>query len=196
VCERGEPAGRTRRRSPGIRSGHAAVDQPGMVMQNPVQTFPPPIRGTHLMRCCTEAPRTEARTEGEERRVLVEARPAGSGTSGNKKPAGETSKSSFGAQSPPGNRSCCSGIKRPRIMRYNDYLDNCKNAEEVVAYFGEARLVRRLDCRFVLRGGSDDDRAEAREWMSRFWMEENLQLDIRANEGGKSARDNSSRRHR
>ena len=53
-------------------------------------------------------------------------------------------------------------------MRYNDYLDNCKNEEEVVAYFGEARLVRRLDCRFELRGGSDDDRAEAREWMSKF----------------------------
>ena len=53
-------------------------------------------------------------------------------------------------------------------MRYKNYLDNCKNEEEVVAYFGEARLVRRLDCKFELRGGSDDDRAKAREWMSKF----------------------------
>ena len=53
-------------------------------------------------------------------------------------------------------------------MRFRDYLDTFKNEEEVVAYFGEARLVRRLDCRFELRGGTDEDRSEARKWMSMF----------------------------
>jgi len=42
---------------------------------------------------------------------------------------------------------------------------------EIVATFGNARLVKRLDCRFELRGGSDQDRAEAREWISLFLHE-------------------------
>src|SRR6266700_5327675 len=98
-----------------------------MAMQNPVQTGPSPICGTHLLLCCAKAPRAEARTEGKERRVLVEARPTGSGDAGNQEPAGEISKPSISDQSPFGNCSCCPGIKRLRIMRYNDYLDNCKN---------------------------------------------------------------------
>lgn len=42
---------------------------------------------------------------------------------------------------------------------------------EIVAAFGAARLVKRLDCRFELRGGSERDRAEAREWISLFLHE-------------------------
>ncbi len=42
---------------------------------------------------------------------------------------------------------------------------------EVVAYFGQARLIKFLDGKLELRGGSDEDRAEAREWMSLFWHE-------------------------
>jgi len=36
---------------------------------------------------------------------------------------------------------------------------------------GEARLIKYLDGRTELRGGSNQDRAEAREWISLFWHE-------------------------
>ena len=39
---------------------------------------------------------------------------------------------------------------------------------EVLAIFGQARLIRKLDGRLELRGGSEKDRAEAREWMDTF----------------------------
>jgi hypothetical protein len=42
---------------------------------------------------------------------------------------------------------------------------------EVVASWGDAQLIKYLDGRTELRGGSDQDRAEAREWMSLFWHE-------------------------
>jgi hypothetical protein len=40
---------------------------------------------------------------------------------------------------------------------------------ELIASWGEARLVKYLDGHSELRGGSDQDRAEAREWISLFW---------------------------
>jgi hypothetical protein len=42
---------------------------------------------------------------------------------------------------------------------------------EVIAYFGQARLVRRLDCKFELRGGSSEDHSAAKEWISLFMHE-------------------------
>jgi hypothetical protein len=42
---------------------------------------------------------------------------------------------------------------------------------EVVASWGEAQLIRYLDGKTELRGGSDQDRAEAKEWISLFWHE-------------------------
>jgi hypothetical protein len=36
---------------------------------------------------------------------------------------------------------------------------------------GEARLIKCLDGKTELRGGSDQDRAEVREWISLFWHE-------------------------
>ena len=42
---------------------------------------------------------------------------------------------------------------------------------EVVASWGEAQLIKYLDGRTELRGGSEQDRAEAREWISLFWHE-------------------------
>ena len=40
---------------------------------------------------------------------------------------------------------------------------------ELVASWGEARLIKYLDGHSELRGGSEQAKAEAREWMSRFW---------------------------
>ena len=46
-----------------------------------------------------------------------------------------------------------------------------KDEGEVVASWGEAQLIKYLDGKTELRGGSDHDWAEAREWMSLFWHE-------------------------
>ena len=42
---------------------------------------------------------------------------------------------------------------------------------EVIASWGEAKLVKNLDGKLELRGGSKEDRGEAREWISMFWHE-------------------------
>ena len=42
---------------------------------------------------------------------------------------------------------------------------------EVVAAWGQAQLIRYRDGKTELRGGSEQERAEAREWMSMFWHE-------------------------
>ena len=42
---------------------------------------------------------------------------------------------------------------------------------EVVAAWGEAQLIRCLDGKTELRGGSKEDRLAAQEWISLFWHE-------------------------
>lgn len=60
--------------------------------------------------------------------------------------------------------------KHNRIMRLKDYFpDFIKNEGELIAGFGQARLVKTLDCKYELRGGSHEDRLAAREWISLFF---------------------------
>jgi hypothetical protein len=84
----------------------------------------------------------------------------------------------LGARDP----DCCNwdveGAKRihgPELIgfmkRKSEYYPPFKDEGEVVAGWGEAQLIRYLDGKTELRGGSDQDRAEAREWMSMFWHE-------------------------
>lgn len=42
---------------------------------------------------------------------------------------------------------------------------------ELIARWGQAELVRHLDDRYELRGGTPDDRQAAREWCSLFLHE-------------------------
>ena len=51
------------------------------------------------------------------------------------------------------------------------FLSLFKDEGEVVASWGEAQLIRYLNGKSELRGGSKADRAEAKEWMSLFWHE-------------------------
>jgi len=44
-------------------------------------------------------------------------------------------------------------------------------APHVIASFGQAQLVRMLDGKSELRGGTAEDRQKAREWISMFWQE-------------------------
>jgi hypothetical protein len=46
-----------------------------------------------------------------------------------------------------------------------------KDEGEVMASWGEARLIKYLDGKLVLTGGSKEDRIAAREWISMFWHE-------------------------
>ena len=43
--------------------------------------------------------------------------------------------------------------------------------ERLLARFGNAQLVKRLDGRVELRGGNRDDRQDARDWLSLFLHE-------------------------
>lgn len=42
---------------------------------------------------------------------------------------------------------------------------------ELIASWGEAKLLRHLDGHYELRGGSSEDRQAAREWISMFLHE-------------------------
>lgn len=46
-----------------------------------------------------------------------------------------------------------------------------KDEGEIVASWGQAKLVRYLDGKLELKGGSRAERGEAREWISLFWHE-------------------------
>ena len=46
-----------------------------------------------------------------------------------------------------------------------------KDEGEVVAAWGKAQLIRYLDGKTELRGGSKEDRLAAQEWISLFWHE-------------------------
>ncbi len=56
-------------------------------------------------------------------------------------------------------------------MRITDWSFGTRNESECIAQFGQARLVKWPDGRYELRGGTPDDHAEAREWVSLFLHE-------------------------
>ena len=49
------------------------------------------------------------------------------------------------------------------------YIPLFRDEGEIVATWGEANLIKYLDGRSELRGGSPKDRAEAKEWISLYW---------------------------
>ena len=61
-------------------------------------------------------------------------------------------------------------------MKIRHLFPEIGNDGEVIAYFGDARLVKTLDCKYELRGGSNEDRASAQEWISMFMHEAVLVL--------------------
>jgi hypothetical protein len=56
-------------------------------------------------------------------------------------------------------------------MKLTNMIPNMLRQDKIVAYFGQARLVRRLDAKFELRGGSPEDHSVAQEWISMFLHE-------------------------
>jgi hypothetical protein len=56
-------------------------------------------------------------------------------------------------------------------MKLSHPFSEFKDEGEVLAWFGNARLVKFLNGTMELRGGSSHDRVEAREWISMFLQE-------------------------
>ena len=53
-------------------------------------------------------------------------------------------------------------------MRNRLFYPLFKDEGEVIASWGQARLIKYLDAKVELKGGSKEDRIEAREWISMF----------------------------
>ena len=58
--------------------------------------------------------------------------------------------------------------KAENLGRLTGNADRPVNLARFIARFGDAQLMRFLAGKMELRGGSDDDRTAAREWMSMF----------------------------
>ena len=56
-------------------------------------------------------------------------------------------------------------------MKHKTFFPWFNDQGEVIASFGQAQLIRYLDCKCELRCGSKEDRLAAREWISMFWHE-------------------------
>jgi hypothetical protein len=54
------------------------------------------------------------------------------------------------------------------MKRKSEYFPPFKDEGELIASWGEARLIKYLDGKLVLKGGSKENRMEAREWISMF----------------------------
>jgi hypothetical protein len=54
------------------------------------------------------------------------------------------------------------------MKRKSEYYSPFKDEGEVIASWGEAQLIKYLDGKLVLKGGSNEDRIAAREWISMF----------------------------
>ena len=56
-------------------------------------------------------------------------------------------------------------------MKARKYFRAPKDDGEVIASFGQAQIVKYLDGKYELRGGSKDDRLAAKEWIALFCHE-------------------------
>jgi hypothetical protein len=55
-----------------------------------------------------------------------------------------------------------------KMIKLNSVLRNLINADRIIQWFGEARLVRRANGRYELIGGTRADLIAAHEWISLF----------------------------
>jgi hypothetical protein len=60
---------------------------------------------------------------------------------------------------------------RNKIMRSRNLFPERTNEGEVLVSWGDAKLVKYIDGKLVLKGGSKEEKGEAREWLSMFWHE-------------------------
>ena len=68
-------------------------------------------------------------------------------------------------------RSCPTHASNLAGMKVNAFLQDADAEREVLAVFGDARLVKLVCGRLELRGGTPNDRVAAKEWISLFMHE-------------------------
>jgi len=56
-------------------------------------------------------------------------------------------------------------------MKLNQWTEIWRSREELVAAFGQAQLVRTPEGKYELKGGTAEDRLQAKEWISLFLHE-------------------------
>ena len=56
-------------------------------------------------------------------------------------------------------------------MQIRNILPEFRDSDELVASWGEAKLVKYRDGRTERTGGSKEERGEAKEWVSLYWHE-------------------------
>jgi hypothetical protein len=56
-------------------------------------------------------------------------------------------------------------------MKIQSHDENQARGQKLIARFGKAALIKRPDGTWQLKGGSDEDRLSAREWISLFMHE-------------------------
>ncbi len=56
-------------------------------------------------------------------------------------------------------------------MRSKRTPESLRPQEELIAMFGLAQFVRTLDGKTELKGGTENDRRQAQEWIASFWRE-------------------------
>jgi hypothetical protein len=61
-------------------------------------------------------------------------------------------------------------------MKLKTHDETQARGHEVIARFGEAALIKQSNGTWQLKGGSEEDRLSAREWISLFMHEAVLQL--------------------
>jgi len=72
-------------------------------------------------------------------------------------------------------------------MKITQLIPKLMGRDEIIAFFGGAKLVKTIDCKYELRGGSAADRAEAQEWISLFFHDAVVRLAPATGSAGKTA---------
>jgi hypothetical protein len=71
---------------------------------------------------------------------------------------------------------CPSDLFKIAVMKLRTHDETPARGQEVIARFGQAALIKQSDGTWQLKGGSEEDRLSAREWISLFMHEAVLQL--------------------
>jgi len=64
-------------------------------------------------------------------------------------------------------------------MKIGHLFSEPADSGELIAVFGDAKLVKTFDSKYELRGGSKGDRTSAQEWVSMFMHEMVLTFQTR-----------------
>jgi hypothetical protein len=64
----------------------------------------------------------------------------------------------------------------PAPMKYTWHAEMARSRRELIASFGEARILRDLDGKIEIRGGTTADQARAHDWMKQFLTQNPLTL--------------------